>query len=271
MKVLNDLLALAALFWPLTLLLVIGITFLLAIPMAVGYAKRTGRSKWLWAFGTFRVLGLPIFGDWIPTVVMHKYYCAMESGFWTYKTLEQWKAENPGVMETLAANQGAPSKQERFDDGHGTTDFYFLNDRFNWTVSKHDVSRLLPIIRTEQEVKDVKKNEVMARYVDFGIGHSVQESTSSVKFWLHNGHCIDGELNQGLMYSSEHDVREQQNEYDSRIVSAPTNGVRPCPFWLLFQNRDMAPGWRAILILDEATSNLNDETANASGETINQL
>ena len=54
------------------------------------------------------------------------------------------------------------------------TDTYFLNERFNWIVTEQDISPLLPIIMIEQQVKEVAKNEVLARYVDFGTGNSVK-------------------------------------------------------------------------------------------------
>ncbi len=55
------------------------------------------------------------------------------------------------------ANKGAPSRGETFDDGHGKTATYLLNDRFNWIVTQHYISGLLPIIRAEQQVTDVQK------------------------------------------------------------------------------------------------------------------
>ena len=64
-------------------------------------AKKKGRSPWRWGGGAALVMYLLVFWDYIPTVVAHKYYCEKEAGFWVYKTVEQWKAENPGVAEVL--------------------------------------------------------------------------------------------------------------------------------------------------------------------------
>lgn len=170
----------------------------------------TGRKRYLGAAIGFLIVYLPVFWDWLPTVAVHQFYCAKDSGFWVYKTVDQWKAENPGGMETLVVNKGAPSRHERFDDGRGKTDTYLLNDRFNWIVIQQDIFSMLPIIRTEQQVKDVQKNEVLARYVNFGAGNSVKYTIGPpgpLKFWLRNTSCIGGERNQGLMYSFEHDIR----------------------------------------------------------------
>lgn len=177
---------------------------------AVSFARKGGLSPWRWGWGAALVMWLIPFWDWIPTVAAHKYYCSTEAGFWVYKTLDQWKAENPGVMEGLVANKGSPTSYEEFDDRHGKTSTYLLNERFNWIVTQQDYSDLLPIIRVEQQVKDVKTGMVLARYIDFGSGNSVKNTVGPpgpMKFWLHNSSCIGGERNQGLMYSFEHTIR----------------------------------------------------------------
>jgi hypothetical protein len=58
------------------------------------------------------------------TVAVHQYYCAKDAGFWVYKTLGQWKAENPGVMETLVSNKARPPVQTSYGPAA------ILNQRF---------------------------------------------------------------------------------------------------------------------------------------------
>lgn len=169
----------------------------------IRYARESSWSAKRWGWGAALLMYSLVFWDWLPTVATHQYYCAKESGFWVYKTLDQWKAENPGVVETLVNNKDAPSWQERYGDGHGIIDTYILNKRFNWIVRKEDLSRFLPIIRTEQVVKDALKNEVLARSVDFGAGNSVKNTVGPpgpLKFWLHSGHCSGGESNDSHMW-----------------------------------------------------------------------
>jgi hypothetical protein len=197
----------------LVVLMIIGAYLLISIGVVAGavtYAQKRGKRAIRWGLSAALVMFLIPGWDWIPTVAVHQYYCAKDSGFWVYKTLDQWKAENPGVMEKLVTNKGAPSQGEIFDDGHGKTATYLLNDRFNWIVTQQDISGVLPIIHSEQQVKDVQKNEVLARYVDFGAGNSVKNyegPQGPMKFWLRNTNCSGGERNQGLMYSFEHSVR----------------------------------------------------------------
>ena len=88
-------------------IVVVGAAYLLiSIGVVVGtvsYARKHGRSVKRWGWGAALVMWLIPFWDWLPTVAAHQYYCATESGFWVYKTLDQWKKENPGVAETLVA------------------------------------------------------------------------------------------------------------------------------------------------------------------------
>ena len=80
------------------------------VAWAISYAKKSGKSTLRWGCGAALAMYLLVFWDWVPTVVAHKYYCSTQAGFWVYKTPEQWKQENPGVMETLISNKGQVSK-----------------------------------------------------------------------------------------------------------------------------------------------------------------
>jgi hypothetical protein len=156
-----------------------------------------GRKRWMGAAIGFLIVYLPVFWDFLPTVAVHQYYCAKESGFWVYKTLDQWKAENPGVAETLVADKSAPSTREGGMQNY--VDTYFLNQRFNWIVKKngpHIFNRWM----WEKEVVDTKTNEVMARYVDFSTGSGfISGAPRIVKFWLQKDHCMSGENNMYAM------------------------------------------------------------------------
>ncbi len=174
-----------------------------AVTWAVGHAKKNGLSVKKCGWGAALVMYLIPFWDWIPTVVAHKYYCEKEAGFWVYKTLDQWKAENPGVMEGLVANKGAPST--RAGDDTNFTDTYFLNQRINKAVTEHRIFSALPVFRHEQTAVDAKNNQVVARYVDFrsgypnGLAGIVPRSAglAAGKFWLVSEHCGGGESNYG--------------------------------------------------------------------------
>lgn len=177
---------------------------LILVAWAVSHARKRGKSAKKWGWGTALVMYLIPFWDWLPTVATHQYYCATEAGFWGYKTVDEWKAENPGVMETLPKPSltGSPTESEQFDGGRGRKYIYHLNDRFDWVIIRRDISRFVPVILVEQEVKDVRKDEVLARYVDFATGNSVRKTLGPpgpLKFWLSSQHCSGGELNQDAL------------------------------------------------------------------------
>ena len=149
-----------------------------------------GRKRYLGAAIGFLIVYLPVFWDWLPTVAVHQYYCATDSGFWVYKTLEQWKKENPGVMETLVANKDEPSSRQ--GDMVNYADTYFVNQRINWVV-KHNGKLLINRWRHERELIDIKSNEVLARYVDFSTSQEQRQAGwSGWKFWLDSEHCAGG-------------------------------------------------------------------------------
>jgi len=165
---------------------------------AVRFARNNGKSTKRWGWSAALVMYLIPFWDWMPTVAVHQYYCAKEAGFWIYKTLDQWKKENPGVAETLVANKGAPSR--RVGDASNYTDKYNLNQRFDWVITK---TGPLPLNRWKWEkiIVDTKSNDVLARYVDFSTGGGFMAGPPRLfRFWLQNDHCSNGQEN---MYSMD--------------------------------------------------------------------
>lgn len=160
--------------------------------VAARQARKRGRSAWRWGGLVALAMYLLVFWDHIPTLLMHKYYCEKEAGFRVYKTVEQWKKENPGVMETLVANKGWPSRHEERDGGHTKIDTSLLNERFNIVVVQQDVMDIFSIIRRKEELLDLRTNETLARYVDFSTGNSVAHTVGPpgpMRFWLRNGEC----------------------------------------------------------------------------------
>jgi hypothetical protein len=149
-------------------------------------AKRHGNSPWRWGGGVALVMYLLVFWDHIPTVLVHEYYCAKEAGFWVYKTVDQWKAENPGVLETLVA----------YKDGRSANGAYILNQRFNWTVKKTG-PLWLNRWRRHYEVVDSQSGELLARYIDFSTGNGNIGGEPPLRFWLQSEYCSSGEPNYG--------------------------------------------------------------------------
>ena len=153
-----------------------------------------GRKRWLGAAYGFLIVYLPVFWDWIPTVVAHHYYCSTESGFWVYKTPEQWKQENPGVMETLVEDKHSPFMRNGDDENH--TDTQIINQRFRWITEKRRMVFLLPAYEWKREILDANNGEVIARHIDFSSG----KGRDSLKFWVNTESCSDGIKNRNALY-----------------------------------------------------------------------
>ena len=180
---------------------VIGLYLLLSIGVvkgAMALARNGGRSVKLWGWGAALVMYLIPFWDLLPTLAAEKYYCATESGFFVRKTLEQWKQENPGVMETLSlahlpeqyriGNHPLFKNHRMYQLPDGTLLRAFfdvkdqlmfveykkpdgesgvqLNERFR-RMRKHEGPGLLKLSREEHVLIDIGTNEVLARQVDF--------------------------------------------------------------------------------------------------------
>jgi len=158
------------------------------VAWAIKYAKKHGKSAKRWGWGAALGMYLLVFWDWIPTVTVHQYYCATEAGFWVYKTVDQWKKENPGVMEALVANElSAPSSHQGDEDNWTNT--YLLNQRIN-QVSKHQGPLLFYRWKYESELVDNRTNEVLARSVDFYTAQiRAGGGWHGWKFWLATDHC----------------------------------------------------------------------------------
>lgn len=149
----------------------------------VRWARRTGRGVKRWAFAAGFAMYLLVFWDHIPTLLLHKYYCATKAGFWVYKTPEQWKAENPGVAETLTWRSNSPDYK-----APNVTDGYRLNERFAWVIQKVDTP-VLPVNLEYQSIIDVKTSETMVKRIIVGSGYGNflvggGESWNVLKFWV---------------------------------------------------------------------------------------
>jgi len=146
-------------------------------------AKQRGISGWKWGLPVGLVMYLLVFWDHLPTVLAYKYYCKTEAGFTVNKTLEQWKAENPGVAKTLT--------YEKFSKSESTSNplIFHLNERFDSVRTQDPI--FLSIVRFHSQIIDTRNNEVLAEYKNFRSGGSFQNATdlTDLKLWLANDTC----------------------------------------------------------------------------------
>jgi hypothetical protein len=147
---------------------------IIIVRSAIRYARRSGLSTKRWGWGATFVMWLIPFWDWLPTVVVHQYYCAAESGFWVYKTLDQWKKENPGIMEGLHSKLSI----QHIADGSRRI---LLNERFSIEVHYRKPISLLITTITDRLLVDMKTKEVLAKQINVG---SRTSSAGEYKFLL---------------------------------------------------------------------------------------
>lgn len=157
-------LALAVLFFAALYLLL----SILVVWSAVRLARKRGIKGWKFGAPAALVMYLIVFWDHIPTLILHKYYCETESGFWVYKTPEQWAKENPGVLEMLRpwpTSKIYGKDKVEFDlYGGEVTQF---NDRFGlWSKWTSTLNGLL-IDRYESGIVDVSSREFIVRSIRF--------------------------------------------------------------------------------------------------------
>ena len=144
------------------------------VSWVVRWAKKRGRGPVRWGILAGLIMYHLVFWDFIPTLVVYKYYCATKAGFWVYKTPEQWKADNPGVAETLTW-----SKKTQHYDAPGVTFGFRLNERILWITKQYEGS-VVPVGISEELIVDSIENKVLVRSVSIWTGRPGEEFT---RFW----------------------------------------------------------------------------------------
>ena len=164
----------------------------MVVRLAIRFARASGRSAKRWGWGAVLVLYLIPFWDWLPTVATHQYYCAKDSGFWIYKTLDQWKAENPETLMDNSPSERYPNWPTEAWRGMEITS---ISQRFGMLYKNHLTSPeedelFVHVWRWQSELVDKKTGEVLARRVDFSSGNGLIGGESPMKFWLQSNHCM---------------------------------------------------------------------------------
>lgn len=149
-------------------------------------ARRNGRSPWRWGGFAALVMYLIPFWDWLPTVVMHRYYCEKEAGFWVYKTVIQWQEENAANLTILT---DVNNKRLHVGDNNNFVSTEFIGHGIKYEF-QHNGPLKLNRWKLESRLVDTNTGEVIARNVNFSTSqYRRQAGLSGWKFWLDNGQC----------------------------------------------------------------------------------
>lgn len=160
------------------------------------WATRNKRSPWRWgALAAFVMYNL-VFWDFIPTLVMHKYYCSTEAGFWVYKTPEQWKTENPKMKEKVGYDETSTDdfRQEKITGGFRTRFSVNKRSKVEFVREVTTIASFIKIQRAEESLFDAKNNILLTKKNSFSAGRTSgsPNSISDFRFWA-NYHECNGE------------------------------------------------------------------------------
>lgn len=156
---------------------------MLAISNARAWAKDNNKRPWLWGGLAAFVMYNLVFWDLIPTLVMHKYYCETQAGFWVYKTPEQWKKENPQIQ--LKSSEVKVYKGT--DNDHVVTES--LNQRLNYVRKLNPANLWLPIYKMETNIEDTKSQQSLIQRKDYLSGYRERNGIGQLKLWMGSRSC----------------------------------------------------------------------------------
>lgn len=173
----------------LLVLAVIGAYLFVSILLIYGAAKvarNKGINPWLPGITAALIMYLLVFWDHVPVLIKHHNLCKEQSGFWIYKTPEQWFKENPG---TIGKKWGDEWNDLRYENVNGISrswlsDYVYLETSYNQKFAH-------AIRRYESRLIDARTHEVLAKMVNFerGGGNPMlrADSLTDYKFWLGMG------------------------------------------------------------------------------------
>lgn len=159
------------------------------------------------------VVTLPVttmFWEYVQTKRTFEKYCREEAKVTIFKTVEQWKKENPGVAETLKPYNDKNRPEKRPDVKHEQNEenliSEYLNSRFVWVLNKKNL-KVNNVFMHTSEIIDIKTGAVMARMVDFSSGYGnpflgTPYGLKSYKVWLSNDKCFSYDRNRNLFFEN---------------------------------------------------------------------
>jgi hypothetical protein len=168
------------------------------------WAIRHNKSASFWGALAALCMLSTIFWDLIPIYGLHYKQCSDNGGVNIYKSIDQWKKENPNIAETLM-----PENRKSFTDGNITR--YQLNQRFVWEISKTHLWHIL--YKKTEIILDIKTGKILAEYIDFYtslVNPIVAQNTtfSDFKIWMRIESCEQAgrKINKGIFYDFESSI-----------------------------------------------------------------
>lgn len=175
--------------------LLAGALYLLVLVKVVSFAWRKGLAggsrKRAWAYGVlgFLAVYLPVFWDHIPTLVMHRYYCAKDGGVHVYKDPQEWLAEHAGELEKLRVVSGGEHVGKMLPDGWERSHLINKNIAFDALYQRSSDFLGVDLGLDARRLVDIVENKVLVSYKNYGTYRGF--SSGGIKFWLNLTDCDD--------------------------------------------------------------------------------
>lgn len=149
--------------------------FLIYLPLTIWvirksyrFAKTRYQRGWIGGVIAAFIMYNLVFWDWIPVVLMHKYLCETEGGFWVYKTPEQWVKEHPEVVGQDWSDVSSYKKEwilkdygnTLVRDWYGSAIYYEMGHQFYIDFTQ-------TIAKRESRIVDVKTGQIIFRSTNF--------------------------------------------------------------------------------------------------------
>ncbi len=164
----------------LILFFIIGfIVYIWLIRLPIKWAKKRGiegRKRLYIGIASFLVVSAVFFGKNLISYTAFRYYCKNEAGMTVYKTLAEWKKENPGVWEKLRKVKDFRDYEDR--DKYPNVELKRHFDGKEYSVNSDGNQRIILYDRTDYIfwaaidknvylLVDNKTQEILAEYKYF--------------------------------------------------------------------------------------------------------
>lgn len=149
-----------------------------AIRKGYQFAKVKYQRGWVGALAAAFIMYNLVFWDWIPVILMHKYYCETEAGFWEYKTPEQWLKEHPEVVgQDWSEYSSFRTEYIRKTYGNTLKRYWFGSSVYREVAQHSKIDLTKTIYKREDKVVDVKTGQILFKSTNFS-------RVAEYKLWL---------------------------------------------------------------------------------------
>lgn len=165
------------------------------IRVSYRFAKRRYQKGWSGGLLAAFIMYNLVFWDWIPVLVMHKYYCATDAGFWVYKTPEEWVKEHPEVIGQDWNDQRKWNRKQIFSDNGHLIRRTWISPYIYYEYESYG-DFILAIWGGSQSIIDAESEKILSKAIEFSRGNAGEfgGSWTDMKFWLALGNRTCGSI-----------------------------------------------------------------------------